>query len=990
MIKKIFSFVFFAAIIAFYFCSKSFAQNNFCSNNDYLDSFEGVDSCWVDSVFYSLTPEERIGQLFMIAAYSERSMNHWDAIADQICEYNIGGVIFFKGSPIRHAKLCNYLQSNAKTPLLVSIDGEWGLSMRIDSTINFPRQMTLGAIQDDSIVYKMGTEIGRQCKRIGIHMNFAPDIDVNNNPMNPVINNRSFGEDKYQVARKGLMYMNGMQDQHILANAKHFPGHGDTESDSHFTLPIVKSSLESLDTLELYPFKELFKAGVKTVMAAHLYVPSLDSTKNKASSLSKKIITDLLKTKMGFKGLVITDALNMQGAAKYFKPGELEVEALKAGNDILLYPEDVPTAIYAIEKAIQKGYLTEEEINLKCKKILASKYWVGLNHYKPINLENLVKDISPKEAELMSRKIIEKSITVLNNKNGILPVKNLDTLCIASLSFGEETITPFQEMLSNYAYVMHFNIAMKDSNDRHVIDSIITQLTNFNFIIVGIHSRSNRPSRNYGVFSSIINIIDSISKNAKLVVDLFGNPYGLNSFEGIEKVDGLVLSFQNSMLTQDISAQLIFGGVEAHGRLPVSASKYYPIGSGIDIDTVIRFKYTIPEEMGLSSSEFSKIDSIVHEGINKKAFPGCQVLVARKGKVIYNKSFGNHTYDFKINVKNSNLYDLASLTKVLATTPAIMRLYEKKQIDLNGKLADYLVLLENSNKKNLKFRDVLTHQAGLVSWIPFFKKTVDRGQIDERLYRTEPNDTFSIQVCYNLFLRNDYRDTILKEILESKLNKKKEFIYSDLGFYLMRILVDSLTKTPFQDYVNYNFYAPLGMSSMGYNPTERFSKNTIAPTENDQSFRKQLIHGYVHDQGAAMLGGISGHAGLFSNANDVAKIMQMMLQKGYYGGVRYFKPETVCEFTRCQFCEDGNRRALGFDKPAIKGGAVTCESASPQSFGHSGFTGTYTWVDPKEELVYVFLSNRVYPDSENKKLANMNIRTNIQQVVYDAIKKAKK
>jgi beta-glucosidase-like glycosyl hydrolase/CubicO group peptidase (beta-lactamase class C family) len=922
----------------------------------------------------------------MVSAYSDRDQKYNENVADVICQYNPGGIMFLKGSPVHQANITNYLQSWSKVPMLIAIDGEWGLSMRLDSTVSFPRQMALGAMQNDTLIYSMSKEIARECKRMGIHINFAPVVDVNNNPKNPVINTRSFGENKFDVALKGLLYMNGLQQNGIIATAKHFPGHGDTESDSHHTLPVLTQNRKRLNDIELYPFSHLIKNNILGVMVAHLDIPALDTTQNLPSSLSEKVVTSVLRDSMGFKGLVFSDALNMKGVTNFYKHGVAEVKAIKAGIDVLLCSDDIETAIEEIKKAIYLGDVSQEEIDKKCKKILASKYWAGLNNYKPVKIENLIDDLNTNEAELLNRKLVENSITLLANKKNIIPVKNLDTLCIASLSVDEYETTPFQEMLGNYADVSHYNIM--SVSDSLKFDSMITELFKYNLIIIGIHSLTGLPSRNYGLSQNVINLIDTLSKNSKIIIDIFGNPYMLSIFKGIENADGIIISYQDKKLPQEISAQIIFGGQGVSGKLPVSASEKYPVNSGLKISQTIRLKYSIPEELGINSDYLEKIDSIAKDGISKRAYPGCQIIIVKKGNVIYQKSFGFHTFEKKLAVKNTDIYDLASLTKILSTTLVTMKLEGECKINIENKISDYLPLLNNSNKKKIIIKDILTHQAGLQSWLPFYKKTIVNGKLSDNIYRTYENDTFPYKVADKIFIRKDYPDTIMKEIAESPLKKKKEYEYSDLGFYIMKSAIENITKESIDNYVKNNFYKPLGLSTMTYNPLQKFKISRIPPTEFDREFRKQIIQGYVHDPGAAMLGGVSGHAGLFANANDVAKLMQVLLQKGFYADRKYLYSEIIEKYTRCQFCDEGNRRGLGFDKPAIGGKeSPACKDASSESFGHTGFTGTYVWVDPKYDLIYVFLSNRVYPDAENKKLANMNIRTNIQQVIYDAILK---
>jgi len=952
--------------------------------------YQKQNEVWADSVIKTLSPDERIGQLFMVAAYSDTAShgNNIGNVTMLIEEQKIGGLIFFKGGPVHQAQLTNMYQSLSKVPLLIGMDAEWGLAMRLDSVPKFPFQMTLGAMNNDSLVYKMGAEIARECKRLGVHEDFAPVIDINDNPENPVIGMRSFGEEKLHVTKMGIAYMNGLQSEHVLACGKHFPGHGDTKTDSHLSLPIVDYPVSRLDTLELYPFQQLFKNGLSSTMVAHLYIPSLDSTPNRASTLSPKIVTDMLKKQMGFNGLVYTDALNMQGVAKFYDPGEVDVKALLAGNDVLLFSQDVPKAIEEINKAIKKHEISQEEIDERCKKILMAKAWAGLNHYHPISLKNLVQDINSHNSDVIIRQLAENTVTLLSNKNNLLPLQRLDTLKIASVAIGDTVIDPFQTRMNDYANVTHFNMSMysKDS----VINAIYPKLKGYNLVIIGVTKTLTKPADTFNMKRVAIKMIDTIAKRYPTVVDFFSDPYLLAYLPQLKNTKAIVMSYQNLPYTQDYSAQAIFGGIGTKGKLPVTVSDDFKRGADI-ITKPIRFEYTVPEDAGLNPNMSAKIDSIVNYGMAQKAYPGCVILVAKDGKVVYNKALGYQNYNDTTHTHLGDIYDLASITKIAATTPAVMNLVQNKQLDINKTLGTYLPIAKKSDKKNLVIKEILAHQAGLTPVIFFWKNTMNGDNYRKGIYSTDSSAIYPYRVDNHLFIRADYPDTIMKAILKSKIDKTKEhtFVYSDLDFYLLAAMVKNLEHTPIDILEYNNLYKPLGLRTMGYHPRYRFMPSRIAPTEYDSAFRKQLLRGFVHDPGAAMMGGVAGHAGLFSDANDLAVLMQMFLQKGEYAAKRYFDSNVVNQFTSCAYCSTGNRRGLGFDKPETDPtkDSPACKSASPESFGHSGFTGTYTWVDPKYHLVYVFLSNRVAGGSINNKLAKLNIRTDIQQAVYDAMEK---
>lgn len=944
-------------------------------------------SRWVDSVFNTLTPDERIAQLLMVAAYSNRGPEHKQEIVKLIDEQKIGGLIFFQGNPVRQTELLNEYQEKSDVPLLVAIDAEWGLGMRLDNTISYPFQMTLGAIQDDRLIYDMGVEVARQLKRVGVHMNFAPVVDVNNNPGNPVINYRSFGEDKYNVAEKGIAYMTGMQDNNILTTAKHFPGHGDTDTDSHYALPQINHSRERLDSLELYPFRQLIKAGVGGIMVAHLNIPALDPTEGLPSTLSKPIITDLLKNELGFKGLIVTDAMNMKGVTGSNPPGVVDKDAVLAGNDLLEFTEDVPRAIAEIRKAVKQGLISQKEIDQRCRKILAVKQWVGLNNYQPVSTENMMEDLNTPAAKLLNRNLIKEALTVLKNNNDLMPLRHLEKLNIASVSFGAKEVTPFQETLSLYSKVKHFTLP-NDAN-QELVDQLREQLKDYNLIIGGVHDDSKFPRNSLKLSDAAQNYITELSAQENVIMTIFKNPYVLDKLKGIEDADALLVTYQDNENAQELAAQVIFGGISASGRLPVSVGDKFRSGDGLDVKGGIRLNYTMPEDAGMDSNIlYERIDSLVNLALEMKAIPGCQVLVAKDKKVVLYKAYGSHIYSDTMKVKRTDLYDLASVTKISTGLPSLMKLYDEGKFKLDGTLADHLPSFKRSNKADIPFYDILTHQGRLMPWIPFYKNMKRKnGNYKWFTVKQDSSKRFPIKLKENMYLHRNYPDKIVKAIRKSPLREEKKYVYSDFFFILAPRVVESMIEEDFTTYINENFYAPLGATTVTYNPTKKFPKNRIVPTEHDYYFRHEPIHGTVHDEGAIMLGGISGHAGLFANANDLAKLMQMYLDMGEYGGERYISSETLKKFSTTQFPET-NHRALGFDKPYIRNGKSinTAQSASLASFGHTGFTGTMVWMDPEQDLLYVFLSNRVSPTRDNTRLYKLDTRTNIQQVIYDALK----
>jgi len=967
-------------------------------------------SAWADSVFQSLTVNERIGQLFMVAAYPRNGNKDIDRVTDLIQKYNIGGIIFFHGTPEQIADLTKYYQSISRVPMLFAVDGEWGLSMRFENTIEYPRQMMLGAIHDDDVIYQMGRDIGRQ-----LHINFAPVVDVNNNPDNPVINSRSFGELRENVARKGLLYMKGMQDEGILAVAKHFPGHGDTDADSHYELPVIKYSYERLDSIELFPFKALIDGGVGGVMTAHLNVLGIDTSKNLPSSLSAIITDSLLKKKLDFKGLVFTDAMTMRGVTDLYDQEIANSMAIAAGNDIILMPGDVENTLIRVGQGIEQGKIDLEKINNSCRKILLAKEWSENVKNDPKTKGSAVqKELVTPVFQLTQRKLIEKAITVIKNEGNILPLKKLDTLKIAAVSLGNKPNNTYQQTLALYAPVDSFQISGTESLSE--LTNILDTLRFYNLVLLSIHGDDLRANKQFGISDELITIADIILYLHPAILNVFTNPYFLPKLKNFDKSKAVIVSYEDNALIQDLSAQMVFGAIGAEGKLPVSINEKYKAGNGISTEGGIRLKYTLPIEEGFNGDKFSVVDSLVKDAIDKKAMPGCQILVARHGKVIMQKSYGYHTYFNRNQVENTDLYDLASITKMVATVPSVMYLENKKQIDIRSPLSKYLPELDTTNKAKIKLVDILLHQAGIASWIPFYVSTIEplypnqkfaqskyskrypiqvgkhyfvnkHIQYKENYYSDKYSELFPIEVASGLYINPSLVDSIFQTIYASDVEKPGNYRYSDLGFYLFYRMIERLTNRGFDAFVDSVFYAPLGATTLGYNPLEKFEKDNIAPTENDLVFRKQVLQGYVHDPGAAMLGGVSGHAGLFSNANDLAKFMQMLLNEGEYGGQQFLDRKLIEEYTSCVACENGNRRGLGFDKPendTTKNGP-TFKGISSESYGHTGFTGTIAWSDPSTGILYIFLSNRVYPDAVVNKLAEMDVRTNIQKAIYDAL-----
>jgi len=971
MLKKLF-FIFFLLTL-FNLCGQNFDP---LRTDDYF-----LQEKWVDSILSSMTIDEKIGQLFMIQAYSNLDSVHENEIKEMIQKYHVGNLIFMQGTPIKQAELTNKYQSFSKVPLMIGFDGEWGLDMRLKNSYRFPWNMSLGAIQDNSLIHKFGEHIGNHARRIGIHVNFAPVVDINTNPLNPIIGNRSFGENKINVTQKAIAFSKGMQSMGVLANAKHFPGHGDTASDSHLKLPVLNFNRQRLDSVELYPYKRVFDAGMASVMTAHLSIPVLEPNPKLPTSLSSNVVTDLLKYKLGFLGLIFTDGLNMKGAANYSSSSEINLAAILAGNDILLIPHDIPETINLFKTSIQTGVLSYERIDESVRKILLAKYKVGLHTYKPIELLNLEKDINTPEDEVLHRELVKNSMTLIKNKKKLLPISDLKKLHkIAYVALGEASHDPFFKELQKYSEI--FKVEKDNLNE------IIDTLEDFDLVIVGFHKSNAHPWKPYQFSNKESVWLHEISRKNKTILSVFASPYSLLNIKSFNNLESILVAYQNSVIAQKIAAQTIFGAIDAKGVLPVSIKNKFPEGTSISTKNLKRLQYSIPESVGMSSVKLQRIDSVANLVLEKKMSPGLQILVARHGVVVYEKSFGFHTDKKNNSVKSTDVYDVASLTKILASLPMMMKAEEDKKIKLTSTVKSILPAFKNSNKDTLTVLEILSHYGRLKAWIPFYKLTQDsitKNNLKE-FYSQTRSKRFSIKVAENLYLNNSYKDSIYKFIRDSEQRIDAGYKYSDLGYYLFKEVLEKKYKSSLDDLVQEQFYKPLGANRMTYLPLNKLDKSSIVPSEKDTYYRNQLLHGYVHDMGAAMLGGVAGHAGLFANANDVAKMMQLYLQKGYYGGKRYFKKETFDKFNKRYYSEKKVRRGLGFDKPQLDPEIkATCGCVSDESFGHSGFTGAYTWADPESEILYVFLSNRVFPTMENYGLVDEDIRTKIQQIIQDAI-----
>lgn len=945
---------------------------------------------WVENQLKSMTPEEKIAQLITIAIYPDKGEKYFEEAVDLIKNVKPGGIIIMRGSPYNAASQINTLQGLSQIPLLVSTDAEWGLPMRFDSTLFYPNAQALGAVFDTAMVTKMAKDIGLQLRTLGIHMNYAPVADISSNPENPVISFRAFSDDKNRVAMLAQAYSNGLSQANVASVAKHFPGHGDTSADSHITLPVLDYPKDKLESREFIPFKSLINNGIPAIMTGHIFVHAFDSLQ-KPSSLSAQLINGYLKSKLGFKGLVITDAFNMNSVRS--GTGTPEVEALTAGNDMIAYVTKPEKAIEQIKIAVQNKLLSPGEIDEKCRKILALKRWLELNNYKPAQLSMLTERLNEPEFDKTARELIKKSFTVLINQNNILPVQGFDTLKIATVAIGADTLTSFQEMAGNYTVTDHFYLP-KDASQEEATQ-LYDKLKPYNLVLMEIEGIRLFPPDKFGTTPVQREAVGEIIRRFRTVTVLLGNVYALNVFDDIQKSAALVATYQNSDLTRQLAAQFVFGAFENAGNLPVTVNPLFTSGTGIVVKANQSFAYSIGEEVGIDSRKLQhKIDSLATLGLDSMAYPGCQVIVARNGNIILHRCYGYHTYEKLQKVEKANLYDFASVSKVTGALPSLMYLTDRQKFDIDAPISRYWPDFIGSNKENLHMREILAHQSGLPSGISFYTLGVDKkGNIDTTIFSKTEHGKFTVRVSQSLYMNRDFSQKMKDTLRNLKMLPQKKYVYSDLSFHLYPEIITRLSGIPYEEFITRTFYKPLGANSITYNPWKKVPLSNIIPTENDTYFRHENLRGFVHDESAAMMGGVSGNAGLFGTTLDLAKMFQMYLQKGYYGGKRYISEKTFNEFNRVQFPENDNRRGLGFDKPSLGNDTLTIDksypavSAGKNSFGHSGYTGTFVWADPDTGVLFVYMTNRVHPTRNNNKLSDLRLRVLLQQAIYDSFLK---
>lgn len=957
---------------------------------------------YADSVYNTLSERQRAAQLVfpkVVPTLDEKSKAN---IKKLFGTEGFGGVLYTQGSLEQYAAMTNYVQSVAKVPVMVTFDGEWGLSMRIKNTPRFPHNMTLGAIEGNpQLLYRYGQEMARECRLAGIHVNFAPDADVNSNPANPVIGYRSFGENPEKVSTSSIAYSLGLEDGGVLSVAKHFPGHGDTGVDSHKALPTVNHTRARLDSVDLVPFRGYIDARLGGVMVGHINAPVLDSG-GAPASLSSKISTGLLRNELGFDGLVFTDALDMKGAVAP-DGGNVSVAALLAGADALLSPVNPVNDLNAIMAAVKSGKVSEKMIEDRCKRILMFKYALGLPEDKAVdtNIARLSAAISTPEAEALIHELTAASMTVLFNKDNILPIGNLDRTSIAVVNIGAQGNNNFASTCRKYADTDTY-FTMGENFSASSLDKI----KNHDVVIAAVYNDS--PAAR-AALSSVVK-----AAGGKTVGVFMMNPYKMKKFSAdFPAMKALLLAYDDTSDSRSCAAQALFGGIDVTGTLPVNLRGVAKAGTGVRLEKS-RLGYSTPTAEGFKASLADSIDAIIKPAISKGALAGCQVLVARHGNVVINKTYGKTTNSAGgTPVTDNTIYDLASVSKATGTLPGIMKVYDMGRLPLDTKIGPLLPGLQDSAKKEITVRELLYHETGMPPALNMFNVIIDTLSYTGKLITSRPDanhkikiqrkayghntarlrrditstvksEKFPIEGAKGIYLSKAAYDTVMGRIYNAPLRANKDYRYSCLNFSLLMDIEQRLTGIAHDRFVHDSIFAPIGAYNTCYRPLESHPESQVAPTENDTFLRRQTLRGYVHDELANFSGGVQGNAGLFSNADDIAKICQMWLNGGSYGDRRILSQETVDLFTKSK--SPTCRRGLGFDKPdPDPDNSPTCEEANPEVYGHLGFTGTVFWVDPKEDMIFVFLCNRVNPTRDSFEFNKLNMRPRLFSQLYKAL-----
>lgn len=953
---------------------------------------------WVDSVYNTLTSRQRVAQLVFANLKPDNTAEGKAAIRRLVKTEGCGGLLFSKGSLAEHKDVNAYARSVADVPLMITFDGEWGLSMRIPQAPRFPYNMGLGAIDDYKLLYEYGAEMARQCKLLGVNCNFAPDGDVNVNPANPVIGYRAFGENPQRVAAAATAYSLGLEDNGVMSVIKHFPGHGDTDVDSHKALPTVNHSKEMLDSVDLVPFKDYISSDCSGIMVGHISVPALDAS-GQPASLSSKVTQNLLREQMNFEGLIFTDALAMKGAVDT-KGRNNAVAALCAGADVVLSPTSPKVAIDAIMNAIERGQLSKKDIEDKCRRVLKYKYRFCLS--KPDYTGSLESNLNSPETQALIDKLSCASLTLLKNENNILPLGS-EIMPVSVANIGAKADNEFIEACRLYAPVtQHFTTAEPFSA------ASMEKMNANDAIIVGIYN-DNATSRTA--------LEQLLAKAERPVIGVFFiNPYKMNKFAScLSSLSAILLAYDDISSLRTAAGEALFGGCDVAGRMPVNIGSFKE-GQGLNINK-IRLGHATPAAVGMAPWLTDSIDAIVAQGLKTNSFPGCQVLIAKDGKIVYDKAFGHLSNEKEApKVNRQTAYDLASVSKAIGTLPGIMKVYDQGLLDLDARISSLIPDITDPEKQDITVRQLLYHESGMPASMNMFDAMMDPETYTGKLITGRPDKIHSIKIQRNAYGHNSAKlrtdilsktksekypvemanglftgahtyDTIMARIYNIPLRSSKKYNYSCLNFCLLMDIEQRLTGRAHNDFVAENIFTPLGAYRTGYRPHESIGAQNVAATEYDSYLRRQTLKGYVHDELAAFSGGVQGNAGLFANAADVAKVCQMLLNNGTYGGKQILSAKTAKLFTtdKSPTC----RRGLGFDKPDVEDpdNSPTCDEATAGVYGHLGFTGTVFWVDPSENIIFVFLTNRVNPTRDNAAFNRLNIRPKLFSFVYQSLQK---
>lgn len=885
----------------------------------------------VETLLDQMTLREKIGQLFFVPAsgsFKNDDDESYQELIKQVRDYHVGGIIFKSGNIYGQAVLHNKLQRFSEIPLWITQDMEFGPAMRLDDATRFVPAMGVAATQNPQYAYWMGKITAQEARALGVNQIFAPVLDVNNNPDNPVINVRSFSGNPDTVAAYGNKFIEGVQSENIVSTAKHFPGHGDTDTDSHLSLPVIKYNFARLDSIELVPFRSAVGNGVNSVMSAHIAFPKISPDSALPATMDSTVLNRILMDSLAFKGMVVTDGLEMRGISSHYSPGEAVVKALKAGADLMLLSPDMLTALHEIEHAVHNGNISESRIDQSVRKLLNWKKKQGLFEKNQVDINALSSKINRRDHQLIANEISRKSLTLIKNKNDILPIhaSEFPKVMVVSVSDGSSgrAGSSFVSRLKDYHPDVTSHV-LDERTGREEKEEMLKDARKADLIIIGsfIYVRSGQKVQ---LSDEHLDFLKKLKRNKPSVLIAFGNPYVVQDMPDTD-VQLMAWSANGGQVKSAVPA--LFGGSTISGRLPIEIPGMYPINHGITLpQTTLR--HDAPEVVGLSSDSLEKVDDIMHKAVFDSTFPGGVVAVVKDGVIAYQKGFGYETYKKLNPIRENAVYDLASLTKVTATTPAIMKLLDEDKISLDDKVSKYFPEFSEGEKSEVTIRNLLLHDSGL----PAFRVYIDSLKTEDEIIEAVKNEP------------------LIRE-------PGTKYEYSDLGFILLGEIVEQVSGRPLDEYVRKELYYPLGMSSTFFNPKKRGNlARRIPPTENDTTYRMKLMQAEVHDERAYYLNGVSGHAGLFSSAGDLAVYCQMLLSDGAYGGRQYLKPSTVARFTKRQ--SKLVNRGFGFDRKS-EGFSTAGSLTSDKTFGHTGFTGTSYWIDPERKLAIIVLTNRVHP-----------------------------